>query len=190
MSNFIPGKEVLRFYDKTGKEITIRYPRWEDIDELVRYINKISQENTYLTFAGETVSKNDEIEYLLDCYRKIERGDSVILFALDGNTVIGTSDIHRIFAHRTRGYHTGGFGISIENEYRGKGIGHTLAKTVLEEAKKKIQGLELVILDVFSENEKAIRMYEKIGFRKSGILPRGLKYKDRYADNIKMYLEV
>ncbi len=188
MSYLTPGREIKRFNSKSGKEIVIRYPRWEDLDELVRYVNKISIEDTYITFSGETISRNDEIEFLLDCYRKMERGDAVHLFALDGNTVIGTCEVRREFTHRTRGYHVAGFGISIENEYRDQGIGYQLSTTVIEEAKKNISGLEMVILDVYSENERAIRMYEKIGFVKAGAFPKGLKYKGRYLDEVKMYM--
>ncbi len=187
MTYLIPGREIKRFTSKAGKEITIRYPLWNDLDELVRYVNKISVEDTYITFSGETISRNDEIEFLLDCFRKIERGDAVHLFALEGNKIIGTSEVRREFTHRTRGYHVAGFGISIEDEYREQGIGFELATTVIEEAKKTISGIELVILDVYSENERAIRMYEKIGFMKAGAFPKGLKYKGRYLDDVKMY---
>jgi len=188
MANFTPGREVKHFLNKSGKQIIIRYPRWEDLDELVRYINKISVEDTYITFSGETISKNDEIEFLLDCFRKIERGDSVHLFAFDGNHIVGTSEVRREFTHRTRGYHVAGFGISIENEYREQGIGYELATAVIAEGKKTISGIEMVILDVYSENERAIRMYEKIGFIRAGVFPKGLKYKGRYLDEVNMYM--
>lgn len=188
MQRFYPGKEVKKFTDKQGREITLRYPQWSDLDELVRYINKISQENTYITFSGETLTRNEEMEYLIDCYRKIERGDSAVIYALDGQKIIGTTEINRIYTHRTRGYHVGSFGISVENDYRGSGVGFAMATAVLEEAKNNIPGLELVILDVYSENDKAIKMYEKLGFIKGGAFPKGLKYKDRYLDDIKMYL--
>lgn len=190
MSNFDPGKIVFRFESKSGKPIVIRYPQWSDIDELTRYINKLSKEDTYITFSGEIVSRDQEMEYLLSCYRGLEKGDSVVLYACEGDKIIGSSDIHRVFSHRRRGMHVGSFGITVENEYREQGIGYTLAKNVIEEAKHKIQGLEMVILDVYSENARAIAMYEKLGFMKAGEIPRSLKYKENYLNEVKMYLQL
>jgi RimJ/RimL family protein N-acetyltransferase len=190
MSNFVPGAEVHRFSSKSGDEIIIRYPLWEDLDELVRYINKISREDTYITFSGETISKEEEVEYLIATYRNIEKMDSVVLFALKNGQLIGSSDIHRVFSHRRRGQHIGTFGITIEQEYREQGIGFELAKQVIEESKRKIRGLELITLDVYSENERAVKMYEKIGFTKYGELPEGLKYKDRLVGEVKMMMKL
>lgn len=190
MSNFIPGKEVSRFSSKSNDEIIIRYPKWEDLDELVRYINKLSREDTYITFSGETISKEEEMEYLIATYRALEKMDSVVLYAFKGDILIASSDIHRVFSHRRRGHHIGTFGITVEQEYREQGIGFEIAKQVIQEAKHKIRGLELVTLDVYSENERAIKMYEKLGFSKYGELPDGLKYKDRLVGEVKMMLKV
>jgi len=50
---FIPGLIVKKFISKKGKEIIIRYPKWEDLEELTRYANKLSKEDTFVTFSGE-----------------------------------------------------------------------------------------------------------------------------------------
>jgi hypothetical protein len=50
MSNFIPGKVIKTFITKKDTEVTIRYPKWEDLDEMTRYINEISKEDTFVTF--------------------------------------------------------------------------------------------------------------------------------------------
>lgn len=188
MSYFIPGHFVKTFTSKKNEEIILRYPRWEDLDELVRYINKISKEDTYVTFSGEVISRDEEVGYLTNCFRSMEHGNSVILFAVCGAQIIGTCSVDRVFTHRKRAHHVGSFGITVEKEFRGKGIGFMMGKTVIEEAKAKLPGLEMVVLDVYSENEKAVAMYEKLGFQKGGVIPKGLKYQGRYLDDIKMYL--
>ena len=189
MSFFFPGQFVKSFHSKLGEEIIIRYPLWEDLDELIRYINKISAEDTYITFSGETITRDEEIGYLTSCFRNMEHGNSVILFAACGAQIIGTCSVDRVFTHRKRALHVGSFGITVEREFRGKGVGFMMGKTVIEEAKNRMRGIEQVVLDVYSENEKAIKMYEKLGFKKAGSIPNGLKYKDRYLDDVKMYLQ-
>jgi RimJ/RimL family protein N-acetyltransferase len=184
----MPGRFVKTFRSKHGEEIIIRYPMWEDLDELIRFINKISKEDTYITFSGEAVSRDEEIAYLNNCFRNMKHGNSVHLYATCGAQVIGTCSVERVFLHRQRAMHVGTFGITLEKEFRGKGIGQTMAETVIEEAKNRLRGIEMLTLDVYSENEKAIKMYEKLGFKKAGVIPNGLKYKNRYLDEVKMYL--
>ena len=56
-----------------------------------------------------------------------------------------------------------------------------MLETVLEEAKKL--GYEQAELEVIADNERAIALYEKLGFRKYGTFPNNLKYQDgSYAD--------
>lgn len=48
-------------------------------------------------------------------------------------------------------------------------------------------GFEQLELGVFSDNERAIRLYEKYGFQKTGVSPRAFKLKDgTYRDEILM----
>ena len=48
-------------------------------------------------------------------------------------------------------------------EYQGLGYSHYLLEALLEGA--KTAGLQIVILEVFEENEKAVRLYERHGFK-------------------------
>lgn len=188
MSYFIPGTLVRTFQCKTGETVTLRYPRWEDIDELTRYINELSCEDTYITFSKETVSKEDEMAYLAMCFQMMERGDSVTLFAFVGSTLIGSTDVVRNLNFRTRAKHVGKFGITLAKDFRGLGIGKEASRTVIEEARKKVPGLELLALEVFSENKNAIALYEDLGFKVAGAIPNGLQYQGRRQNDISMYL--
>ena len=61
-------------------------------------------------------------------------------------------------------------GIAImEREYRGQGYGTEVLKHVVDYAFKKL-GLNLLGLTVFPSNQRAIRAYEKVGFRKTEFL--------------------
>ena len=59
--------------------------------------------------------------------------------------------------------------IYLLQDYIGKGIGKKLMARTLQEAKQR--GCNSVWLGVWEKNEKAIRFYEKIGFRQVGSHP-------------------
>ena len=77
-------------------------------------------------------------------------------------------------------------GIAImEREYRGQGYGTEVLKHVVDYAFNEL-GLTLIGLTVFPSNQRAIRAYEKVGFRKtefledSWLLPNG-EYADMWV---------
>ena len=50
---------------------------------------------------------------------------------------------------------------------------------------------EQLELTVFADNERAIRLYEKAGFVKTGVLPRAYRLKDgSYHDEVQMVYRV
>jgi RimJ/RimL family protein N-acetyltransferase len=187
---FMPGQIVKKFFSKKGKEMIIRYPKWEDLEEFTLYINKLSYEDTFITFSGEEIKKEEEAKALSKWFCEIEMGDKVVLGCFYKEKLVGLANVDRNKSHRKRSLHVGTFGISVEKEFRGEGIGYELGKTIIEEAKKKIPGLKMVVLDVFSININAQNLYKKLGFQKAGCLPKSILYRGQYIDDIKMYLEI
>lgn len=185
---FVPGKIIKTFKTKKGKEIVIRYLKWEDLDELTRYINKLSAEDTFVTFSGEKIAKEEEGKTLANWFLAIEKGYKVVLGCFFKKKLVALSNVNRNFDNRERGRHVGIFGISVEKEFREEGIGFELAKTIIEEAKNKITGLKMVVLDVYGINNRAINLYRKLGFKEYGVLKAGIFYKGKYIDEVKMVL--
>ena len=68
--------------------------------------------------------------------------------------------------------------------YRDVGIGSEILKTLISQAKKI--GCRTVYLSVFSSNERAIHVYEKIGFKETGRKPDKIFKNGRYVDEIIM----
>ena len=76
-------------------------------------------------------------------------------------------------------------GISVRQEYSGYGLGSLMVDIAVKQAKEN--GFEQIELGVFSDNNKAIHLYEKFGFEKYGIQPRAFKLKDgTYRDEVIM----
>ena len=56
-----------------------------------------------------------------------------------------------------------------------------MIETILNIAKQS--GYEQVELEVIAKNSIAIKLYEKLGFKKYGTFPNNIKYKDKSYDN-------
>lgn len=81
--------------------------------------------------------------------------------------------------------HTALFAIVVDKEYRGKGIGSALLKELFKLAKERFK-LEMLHLEVYTGNP-AIKLYERLGFKKYGVHKKFLKDLDgTYYDKILM----
>lgn len=68
--------------------------------------------------------------------------------------------------------HRATLGMGVSARFRGQGIGERLIRATVEHAWGA--GLLRIDLDVRTDNEPAIRLYEKIGFRREGVRRCGL----------------
>ena len=82
-------------------------------------------------------------------------------------------------SHRRR--HVGSFGMCVHDEWQGKGIGNALVEAMLDLSDNWLNLLRLE-LQVFTDNERAIKLYRKHGFEVEGTL-RKYAYRDgAFAD--------
>ena len=79
------------------------------------------------------------------------------------------------FSEREVFKHKAEFGITVHDDYHDKGLGTQLTQHMIDIAREK--GLKKVYLDVFTDNEKAIHVYKKCGFKIEGLLEKE-HYKD------------
>lgn len=94
--------------------------------------------------------------------------------------VIGLLGLHT-FPNQPRRHHVGEIGISVHDDWQGKGVGSALMRAGLDLADNWLN-LRRVELEVYTDNESAIRLYERFGFEREGTL-RQLAFRDgRYVD--------
>lgn len=168
---------------KTGKEIIFRYPTINDVEIMRNFINKMSLEKTFITFQGEQQTLEQEKGYLESELDKIKNNKCVYLLAFINNKLVGSTAIG--IEDKVRS-HIGVFGITVDKDFRGEGIGKLLLENILKEA-EKLENLKIIILEVYSANILARGLYKKFGFQEYGRLPKGIKYKDEYIDSILMF---
>jgi ribosomal protein S18 acetylase RimI-like enzyme len=106
---------------------------------------------------------------------------------VDGK-LIGMAGLVRERRLKTR--HIGNVvGVYVTAEARGRGIGRSLMKTLLEHA-ATIEGIEQIVLSVTTTQTAAVALYRAFGFQSFGCEPRALKIAERYFDTEQMVLYV
>lgn len=169
------------------KNITYRYLKMSDLDQLLTFVNTLSKEQTYIRLQGKQIKKSDEKKYLENRIKDIKNKKVIHILAFDKNQIIGAADVKVGYGAEK---HVATFGVMVKKEYRNKGIGTTLIKKALKDAVEKINGLEIITLGVFGGNDKALHLYEKFGFKKHGSLPNGIIRKNKYYNHIYMHLNI
>lgn len=177
-------KVVFQGKTKTGKEITVRYPRMSDLKKLLDYINTLSDEKTFISYQGEHETLESERKHLKKRLEDIENKKVVYLLAFYKDKLVGLVDIKMSDKARK---HVGGLGITVAKKFRGEGIGKLLMNLIEKEAKKEIPQLKMITLSVFSINDVAKKLYKKTGFVKYGTLPKSLQRNNTFEDEILMY---
>ena len=86
--------------------------------------------------------------------------DHVMVAEADGR-VVGCAGLHIPMMPRQR--HTAALGIMVHAEHQGKGIGKALMKALLDLADNWLL-LKRVELTVYTDNERAVSLYKKMGF--------------------------
>jgi L-phenylalanine/L-methionine N-acetyltransferase len=102
------------------------------------------------------------------------------LVAVVDNRVIGMVSVHLF--NRPRRRHAGAIGISVHEEWQGKGVGKELMRAIIEFADNWLN-LRRLELEVYADNEAAIRLYERFGFEVEGTLHEHAFRDGMYIDS-------
>lgn len=109
--------------------------------------------------------------------------DLRIVAELDGE-VVGGAGLHPA-SERVRRRHAAMLGISVAQRAWGQGVGSALMQTLVDWADGWGQVLRIE-LQVYADNQRAIRLYERFGFRHEGT-HRAYALRDgQYVDSLSM----
>jgi len=170
---------------KDGRNIVLRTPRWEDLDDLLEFINSLVIEGADILVDREQ-TREQEIDWLAHQISRTEKGEDLCVAAEVSGRVVGNSEVTKFSARRQS--HVGLLGIAIKEGYRDMGIGTEMMKVLIDESRNA--GLRIIVLDVFATNKRARHVYEKIGFREVGKIPKGIFKDGEHIDLIRMALEL
>ena len=165
-------------------KIVLRAIEPTDSSRMMDFENKIISENIM-------ISRKD-LRTLEECTwnakhmcQDMEKGRGAVLIAEYQDKIVGYS---AVFFLRQKSEHIGDFGIMLDKNFRNQGLGTKLSHALIQAAKEKMDGLELIQLGVFAENKPAISLYKKLGFKEVARIPKKYKYNNRYDDEVIMHL--
>ena len=150
----------------------------EDAEAILAYSAVVGAESDNLTFGADGIplSVEQEKEFLASaCASKTDR----LWLAKSGDEIVGLAN-YSVF-HRKRMAHRGEFGISVRKAFWGKGIGTQLMQTILNFA-AVVARSEIISLEVRSDNDRAISLYQKFGFEKIGTFKGYFKIDGKLVD--------
>lgn len=108
--------------------------------------------------------------------------DAVQFVALDAGTVVGWADVFPHWAHAVA--HGGALGMGVLPAYRGQGVGRRLLAACIEKAQAK--GMTRIELEVRADNQRAIALYERMGFALEGRKRNAMRFDGVYFDALLM----
>lgn len=158
-------------------EIKIREIEVEDYKELLDFMKKVKGEtNSLRGYPNEIkMSYEDEKEHI----KKVKSSETSNYFVvMKNNKIIGCIGFNGNTARKMK--HYGTIGISVLKEYWGRGIATALLEKLISWAKEK--GIKKINLDVFENNERAIKLYEKFGFKLEGCIEDGIFDGENYIN--------
>lgn len=169
----------LKVTDKTGSEVILRNAQVSDAENLIKYLKVTTAETPYLIREPDEVTLSLEQEQSF-IQRVMDSARELMLVALIDGKHVGSCSLTGIGEYK-RYYHRCDVAIALYQEYWGRGIGKIMMESILEIAKEI--GYEQAELEVIADNQKAIALYENLGFEKYGRFPDNMKYKNgKYAD--------
>ena len=181
----IYGK-IIKKIKHNDEEYIFRYPKIEDIDGVLKFINSMVEEKTYLAIQ-KRMSRNEEFEWLLNVIKKIDNKTMVQVVIEKNKRIVGNGGI--IVNTAPSHSHIGEFGIALMKKVRGQGFGEKLSRIIIAEAKQNLK-IKTLTLDAYAKNKPAIKLYKKLGFKVYGKLKNYHKHYDKLIDSVFMFKNI
>lgn len=156
-----------------GTVAVFRSPAKEDAVQMMEYLKTVCSETDFLT--REPEETDIPIEKEESFLNNILNSENDLMIACEINgRIIGNCNLNRFSMLRTK--HRAEVGIAICKDYWGLGIGKFMLTELIRIATEL--GIKQLELEVIEDNKRAIKLYEKLGFRKVGEKPNALCLKD------------
>ena len=158
-------------------KLKIERAKSSDAKELLDYTKKIGAESDNVTFGPEGLPFTVEQEADFIKSREAAKLSPFFVARYDGK-IIGIANLDVVDRERLR--HRGEIGISVLKEFWGNGIGSLLMQEIIKFA--LFNNIEILHLTVRSDNERAIALYKKFGFEKTGMMVGEMKINGELID--------
>ena len=158
-------------------DLRIREATEDDAAALRAYLEKMLAEDLPGMFRRSVPTLEEERDFIRSFVTS--PNGTLLIAEVDGSPVGLT---HLIGESRFEEAHVGTFGLSVDADWRGRGIGSDLIEALAEWA--LAHGVTRIQGNVFATNPRALELYERHGFVREGIARRALIRDGKPIDQI------
>ena len=160
---------------KNGTKAILKTPEISDAAGMLAFIIKACGETDFLLRTPEewgTVTVENEAKWIET--QRASKNTLDIACYIDGG-IAGNCEIS--FRQGIKVRHRAVVAIAILEKYWNLGIGSAFFREMIASAEAR-EGVEIIELDFIEGNSRARALYEKFGFRITGVIPNAIKFKD------------
>ncbi len=171
---------------KNGEKIIVRHVIESDIDGIWNNFNEVVNEKIYLPVIFPVRSKFEKQSW----FHNIQKEREICIVAIhpkleSPHNILGQCEISNL--EWDAAIHVGSLGLIVQKKFRDLGIGFILIDKAIRES-KKLYHKEKIILSTFSDNKRALYLYEKMDFKTAGIRKKQFYMDLNYYDEVMMEL--
>lgn len=167
--------DEVRFKLKDGREAVLRSPKEEDVESTLEYLVVSAGETDFILRYPEECGKyTPEGEKKLFEQKNESPNEAMIMCVVEGR-VVGNCEISFFKGMKTK--HRASIGIALISEYWNQGIGSKMFEEMIRIAENR-EGVMQIELEFVEGNARARHLYEKMGFRITGVRPNAIRLKD------------
>lgn len=155
----------------TSTEILFQEASRADAVTFIDFMNQVAVETDFLVMDDDGFQfTTEEVELIFE--KNQESLDQLCLLAMMGEDIIGAVTVRTASPYRVS--HIGNVFIAVKKAYWGYGIGRTLLEETKEWARQNgvLARLELTVQ---VRNERAVHLYQKLGFEIEGLQKWGAR---------------
>lgn len=168
--------EEKTFQLKDGRTALIRSPRDEDIPGTLAYLYETAGETDFLLRYPEECAAKYTPEGEKTLFDRVNASPNEVMpVCLVDGEIAGNCMLSWPVGIKTR--HRASVAIAVKKEYWGLGIGTKLMEEMISVAESVPEILQIE-LEYIEGNARARRLYEKMGFRITGVRPDAIRLKD------------
>ncbi len=182
---FKPGA-VIRTYEVKGRKVVFRWPRLSDARDLMKYRNSlVSERPPVLPITKPDMTLEKEKKYLKKIFKAMKKNTAAMLIIEVDGKFAASLHAKKTDPNSSILNHIVEIGLGLYKEFRGMGLGHAIME-MLEHVSTKHLKAQIIMLWVFGYNKKARSLYRKHGYKETGKIPKGIKYKGKYYNDMLM----
>ena len=163
---------------RDGARVLLRPAVAADVEGLIQMYSQASPED--LRTLRDNVSDPDVIRYWVE---NLDYSRVLPILAVVNNQIVGNATLHRKGGPDR---HVGEVRIYLAKDYRGRGLGTEMIKTLIDLARK--EGLHQLRAEVFASSPKVVRAFEGLGFERRCVLEDYFMLADSQTEDIVLML--